>query len=60
MGIQVIQFLQSKNSIYLSSQIKLVLNLIKIKIIYNSMIIGKLTCRNMIKMEEQVNKIIKN
>lgn len=48
----IILFLQSKNTIYLPSQIRLVSNLIKIKIIYNLMIIGKLICRNMIKMED--------
>ncbi len=48
----IILFLQSKNTIYLHSQIRLVSNLIKIKIIYNLMIIGILICRNMIKMED--------
>lgn len=48
----IILFLQSKNTIYLPSQIRLVSNLIKIKIIYNLMIISKLICRNMIKMED--------
>jgi hypothetical protein len=52
METPIILFLQSKNTIYLPSKIRLVSNLIKIKIIYNLMIIGKLICRNMIKMED--------